>query len=208
MGARSRFRWKLHPSNQAWPLLFTSRRDSDCQMWEFLVENSHEKSSRMRGLKIWAVQRLTYVLFSLGTPNWHLVCGRPLTGKRLEVAMNRTYMGWLLSQGAPNGVRIWCHPLPVWVHAPSLLIHWWHHNDLTQRSDESLRHYQQKMAGQMAVQNIYIYYIYMYIYMNVCVCVGVMLFYLFFIKIYLIRMTNQPKAVLHEVLPYTTQSIT
>ena len=32
--ARSRFRWKLHPSNQAWPLLCTS---IDCQMSEFIV---------------------------------------------------------------------------------------------------------------------------------------------------------------------------
>ena len=57
MGARSRFRWKLHPSSQAWPLLSTSNRGetaiAKCGNWLRRVIWGRILRGRHHGTRLW-----------------------------------------------------------------------------------------------------------------------------------------------------------
>ena len=77
VGARSRFRWKLHPSSQAWPLLFTSIRGEtaiakcgNCGSglpaeWPFRSQNAIEASDSPLPGGLWVKRLITHALCSL-----------------------------------------------------------------------------------------------------------------------------------------------
>ena len=148
VGAMSRFRWKLHPSSQAWPLLFTSNRGetamAKCGNWCSLTMNHNTKE--LTSVKLESKQRC--FLLKWMSENLflrQLLCQKPNLGletlcspwnhkmwwTRIELSPN-ILCSWgsnsqeaiiYLGDGLVTNMRVTCHDLKFWSNDDSSQMH-------------------------------------------------------------------------------------